>query len=145
MNAETCTICQKKLADKRSLRRHMTTVHKQYVQTSRFECDECAFAHEKVIELETHMIQQHNSKHPRYCLYCNKFYVDNLKYMEHMNKNHGLPVWNADLENNPSSGILPSEQAFGGVLKTYDIPVGEHEIDLLSFMRSKRDEIENVV
>ena len=145
MNAETCTICQKKLADKRSLRRHMTTVHKQYVRTSRFECDECAFAHEEVIELETHMIQQHNSKHPRYCLYCNKFYVDNLKYMEHMNKNHGLPVWNADLENNPSSGILPSEQAFGGVLKTYDIPVGEHEIDLLSFMRSKRDEIENVV
>ena len=145
MNAETCTICQKKLADKRSLRRHMTTVHKQYVQTSRFECDECAFAHEKVIELETHMIQQHNSKHPRYCLYCNNFYVDNLKCMEHMNKNHGLPVWNADLENNPSSGILPSEQAFGGVLKTYDIPVGEHEIDLLRFMRSKRDEIENVV
>ena len=65
--------------------------------------------------------------------------------MEHMNKNHGLPVWNADLENNPSSGILPSEQAFGGFLKTYDIPVGEQEIDLLSFMRSKQDEIENVV
>ena len=53
--------------------------------------------------------------------------------MEHMNKNHGFPVWNTDLENNPSSGILPSEQAFGGVLKTYDIPVGEQEIDLLSF------------
>ena len=145
MNAETCTICQRKLVDKCSLRRHMQTVHKQYVQTNRFECDECAFAHEKVIELETHMIQQHTSKHPLYCLYCNKFYVDNLKYMEHMNKNHGLPVWNADLENNPSSGILPSEQAFGGVLKTYDIPVGEHEIDLLSFMRSKQDEIEKVV
>ena len=129
----------------------MQTVHKQYVQTNRFESDECAFAHEKVIELETHMIQQHNKKHPRYCLYCNKFYVDNLKYMEHMNKNHGLPVWNAvwknsrTWQNNPSSGILPSEQAFGGVLKTYDIPVGEQEIDLLSFLRSKQDEIENVV
>ena len=91
------------------------------------------------------MLQQHNSKHPRYCLYCNKFYVDNLKYMEHMNKNYGLPVWNADLENNLSSGILPSEQAFGGVLKTYDIPVGEQEINLLSFMRSKQDKIENAV
>ena len=50
--------------------------------------------------------------------------------MEHMNKNHGLPVWNADLQNNPSSGILSSEQAFGAVLKIYDIPVGEQEIDL---------------
>ena len=145
MNAETCTICQKKLVDKLSLRRHMQTFHKQYVQTNQFECNECAFAHEKVIELETHMIQQQNSKHPRYCLYCNKFFVDNLKYMEHMNKSHGLPVWNADLENNPSSGIVPSKQAYGGVLKTHDISAGEHELDLLRFMRSKRDEIENLV
>ena len=144
-NAEKCTICQKKLVDMRSLRWHVQTIHKQYVQNKRFECEECAFAHEKVTELETHMIQQRNWKHPRYCIYCNKFDVDNLKYMDHMNKNHGLPVWNADLENNPSSGILPSEHAFGGVLKTYDIPVGEQEIDLLSFMRSKQDNIENVV
>ena len=108
-------------------------------------CDECAFANEKVVELGTHMRQQHNSTHPRYCLYCNKFFTDNLKYMEHINKNHGLPVWDADSENNQNLGILHSEQAFGGVLKTYDIQVGEHEIDLLSFMRSKRDEIENVV
>ena len=72
MNAETCTICQKKL-DKRSLRQQMQTVHKQYVQTNQFDCNECAFAHEKVIELETHMIHQHKSKRPCYCLYCNKF------------------------------------------------------------------------
>ena len=62
-----------------------------------------------------------------------------------MNKNHGLPVWDADPENKQNLGVLHSEQAFGGVLKTYDIPVGELEIDLLSFMRSKRDEIENIV
>ena len=62
-----------------------------------------------------------------------------------MNKNHGLPVWKADLENNSSSRILPCKQAFGRVLKTYDIPLGEQEIDLLSFMSSKQDEIENVV
>ena len=145
MNSEKCRVCKKTLSDKRSLRRHMKDVHKHYAQTNVFLCDECAFANEKVVELETHMRQQHNSTHPRYCLYCNKFFTDNLKYMEHMNKNHGLPVWDADAENNQNLGILHSEQAFGGVLKTYDIPVGEHEIDLLSFMRSKRDEIENVV
>ena len=65
--------------------------------------------------------------------------------MEHINNNHGLPVWNADVENNRNCGILHTEQAFNGVLRTYDIPVGQHEIDLLSFMMSKRDEIENIV
>ena len=62
-----------------------------------------------------------------------------------MTKTHGLPVWDAEIENNQSSGLLPSEQAFSGVLKTYDIPVGANEIDLLSFMRSKRTEIDNIV
>ena len=39
--------------------------------------------------------------------------------MEHMNKNHGLPVWDADPENKQNPGILDSEQAFGGVLKSW--------------------------
>ena len=34
MNSEKCTVCQKKLSDKRSLRRHMQAVHRQYVQTN---------------------------------------------------------------------------------------------------------------
>ena len=145
MNSVKCTVCPKTLSDKRSLRRHMQVVHKHYVQTNKFVCDECAFANEKNVELEAHMNQQHNSTRPRYCLYCNQFYTDSLKFMEHMNKNHGLPVWDADPENKQNLGILCSEQAFGGLLKTYDIPVGEHEIDLLNFMRCKRDEIENIV
>ena len=119
MNSEKCTVCQKKLSDKRSLRRHMQAVHKQYVQLNLFTCDECAFAHEKVVELEAHMEQQHNSNQPRYGLYCNKFFAENLKYKEHMNNNHGLPVWNADVESNRNCGILHTEQGFNGVLRTY--------------------------
>ena len=56
--------------------------------------------------------------------------------MKHIDKNHGLPVWDADKGNNQNLGILHPEQAFGGVLKTYDLPVGEHEIDLLSFIQA---------
>ena len=61
---------------------------------------------------------QQNSTRPRSCLYRNKFFTVSLKYMEHMNKNHGLPVWDADPENKQNLGVLPSEQVFGGVLKT---------------------------
>ena len=50
-----------------------------------------------------------------------------------------------DAENNQNLGILHSQQVFCGVLKTYDIPVAEHERDLLSFIWSKSDEIQNVV
>ena len=82
----------KTLSDKRNLCRHMQAVYKQYVQTNLFACDECAFAHEKVVELEAHMRQQNNSSRPRYCQYCSKFFAENLKYLEHMNNNLELPV-----------------------------------------------------
>ena len=127
MISEKCTVCQKKILDKCSLHRRMQAVNKKYVQTNLFDCDECAFALENVVELKAHVRQQHKPNHPQYCQYCNKFFAQNLKYMEHMINNHGLPVWNADAENNQSCGILHSEEKFNGVLRIYDIPVGQHE------------------
>ena len=43
------------------------------------------------------------------------------------------------------SEIEPNEMAFGGVLKTYNIEIWPHEINLLSFMRSEQAEIDNTV
>ena len=145
MSFEKCSICNKILSDKRSLRRHNQTVHKQYAQNNSFVCDECGFAKTKVLEMENHMRKEHLSVDPRYCLYSNKFFVGDAAYMEHMNKIHGLPVWNADAEKDNEAGISATEQAFGGVLKTYDIPVGSHEVDLLRFIRSKQQEIDNII
>ena len=48
-------------SDKRNLLRHMQVVHKEYLPTDFFVCDVCASANEKVVELEAHMRQQHNS------------------------------------------------------------------------------------
>ena len=43
MSTETCTICNKKLSDKRSLRRQKQTVHKQYKENNSFVCHECGY------------------------------------------------------------------------------------------------------
>ena len=146
MSHEKCSICYKIFPDKRSrLRQHNQTVQKQYAQNNSFVCDECGFAKTKLLEMEKHMRKEVLSVNPRYCFYCNKFFVGDSAYMEHMNKIHGLPVWNADAEKGEKAGILANDQTFGGVLKTYDISVGSHEIDLLSFMRSKKQEIDNII
>ena len=66
--------------------------------------------------------------------------------MEHMNKTHALPIWNRkNVEKMSESEIEPNEMSFHGVLKTYNIEVWPHEINLLSFMRSKQDEVDNIV
>ena len=43
------------------------------------------------------------------------------------------------------SGIHPKERAFNGAFKSYAIDVGAGEIDLLSVMRAKRSEFDNIV
>ena len=138
-------ICQQLLADKRGLRRHRKSIHKIYPQANSFECNECGFSTKSLYELTGHMTVQHDAPNPRYCLYCNKCFPRDVDYLEHMNGVHSLPAWNIDSENLQQSGILPTERAFGGALKTYEIAVGASDLDLLHVMHIKRQEIENIV
>ena len=62
-----------------------------------------------------------------------------------MNKVHGLPVWTAGAKIDESEGIVATEKAFDGVLKIYNILLENKDIDLLSFMSSKQNEIHNAV
>ena len=140
-----CDICQQLLADKRGLRRHRKSIHKIYPQANSFECNECGFSTKSLYELTGHMTVQHDAPNPRYCLYCNKCFPRDVDYLEHMNGVHSLPAWNIDSENLQQSGILPTERAFGGALKTYEIAVGASDLDLLHVMHIKRQEIENIV
>ena len=62
-----------------------------------------------------------------------------------MNKVHDLPVWTAGKEVDESGGIVAAEKAFDGVLKIYNISVDNNDIDLLSFMRGKQNQIQNAI
>ena len=145
MNTDKCTVCNKELSGRRSLRRHKKTVQKKYVKNNSFLCHECGYERSRVIELENHMRENHLSFRPRCCLYCNKIFLDDSSYIEHMNKVHSLPVWTAGAKTDESEGIVATEKAFDGVLKIYIISVDNKDIDLLSFMRSKQNEIQNAV
>ena len=118
---------------------------KIYPQSNSFECDECGFSTKSLYELTGHMTVQHDAPNPRCCLYCNKCYPRDVDYLEHMNGVHSLPAWNIDSENLQDSGSLPTERAFGGALKTYEIAVGANDLDLLHVMHIKRQEVENIV
>ena len=140
-----CDICQQLLADKRGLRRHRKSIHKIYPQANSFECNECGFSTKSLYEPAGHMTVQHDAPNPRYCLYCNKCFPRDVDYLEHMNGVHSLPAWNINSENLQHLGILPTERAFGGALKTYEIAVGASDLDLLHNMHIKRQKIENIV
>ena len=74
------------------------------------------------------MTVHHDAPNPRYCLYCNKCFPRDVDYLEHMNGVHSLPAWNIDSDNLQHSGILPTERAFGGALKTYEIAFGANDL-----------------
>ena len=62
-----------------------------------------------------------------------------------MNRVHGLPVHMKTEETDLESKSNPTHRAFDGALKSYEVEVGDYEIDLLSFMRSKQPEIDDII
>ena len=141
-----CIICGAKLSNFRSLRRHQKTQHQNYAPHTFYECAPCGWTTSQIKKLQTHMDIQHECSQPKYCFYCNKFFVEKIKYMDHMNRMHGLPLtWVSNTEADYESYIKPSERAFHGKLKSYDLEVNDHELDLQSFMRSKQPEIDDII
>ena len=62
-----------------------------------------------------------------------------------MNKFYGLPVWTTDARIDASCGIVANEKAFDGDLKLCSISVDNNDVDLLSFMRCKKNEIQHFI
>ena len=146
MSPVTCNVCSKKLSCKRSLKRHKETKHKNHSTKSSYDCNSCHLQFQSLASLNTHMDIQHKTTTHRFCLYCQKAFLDNFKYTEHLNNEHGLPdtsINNQQVDN--SSGLQPSKTSFGGALKIYDINIGLNEVDLLSVMQIKRPEINNII
>ena len=132
MNPLVCENCQKKLSDKRSLRRHRKTIHKIYAPRNSFECHDCGYETHSLYEMRGHVTVQH-------------IFSRDLDYMEHMNNVHGLPTWNVDADTISENGLLPVEKAFGNSMREYEVKVGVREIDLLHPMQVKKEEIKNIV
>ena len=146
MSPVTCNVCSKKLSCKRSLKRHKETKHKNHSTKSSYDCNSCHLNFQSLVNLNTHLDIQHKTTTHRFCLYCQKAFLDNFKYTEHLNNEHGLPdtsINNQQVDN--SSGLQPSKTSFGGALKIYDINIGLNEVDLLSVMQIKRPEINNII
>ena len=94
----------------------------------------------------SHMNNVHLSPSPRYCLYCNIIFSSNAKFMLHLNTVHGLPDWRSNVnQEEKTAGLVPSEQAFNGLLKVYNLPIAKDEIDLMSVMRDCYESITQII
>ena len=146
MSPVTCTVCNKKLSCKRSLKRHKQTLHKNHSTISTYDCNDCGLKFQSLTGLNTHMDVQHRTTTHRFCLYCQKSFTNALAYTEHLNDEHGLPDTSLDLEQaDTNSGLEPTKTSFGGALKIYDVKIAANEVDLLSLMQIKRTEVNNII
>lgn len=122
----------------------MKNVHKVSPTHKTYDCAECNYKTEKLTNLSSHMQYQHVGSSLRHCIYCNCCFASDVSYIDHMNSQHGLPVWGPEVER-VEPYIQPKQRVFNGSCKIYDFSVGDNEIDLLCFLRSKKDEIDNIL
>lgn len=136
-----CDICFKTYSDRRSLKKHKKNVHKIFAQSEEFTCTDCMVKETSLLKITRHLEAVHGAKLSRACIYCHLIFTRESAYVQHMEHVHSLPVWNREnLDTAP-----PTETAFNGAIKTYDLYPTMYDIDLLEYITRNRAEIEEIV
>ena len=122
-----CQQCGKILSSKRNLRRHEQKVHKILPPPPpQTVCDDCLESFESLSEAREHVELVHDMTSNSHCIYCHTIFLTAESYGQHLLKKHALPVWDG-IET--TSSAAPTESAFRGKLRRYDLKVGEKEMD----------------
>ena len=138
-----CQQCRKILSSKRNLRRHEQKVHKILPPPPpQTVCDECLESFESLSEAREHVELVHDMTSNSHCIYCHTIFLTAESYGQHLLKKHALPVWDG-IET--TSSAAPTESAFRGKLRRYDLKVGEKEMDLLQVMMQNKEEIDALI
>ena len=118
-----CQHCGKILSSKWNLRRHEQKVHKILpLPPPQTVCDECLESFEILSEAREHVVLVHEMTSSSHCIYCHTIFLTAESYGQHLLKKHALPVWDG-IET--TSSAAPTESAFRGKLRQYDLKVGE--------------------
>ena len=138
-----CQQCGKILSSKRNLRRHEQKVHKilppPLPQTV---FNECLESFESLSQAREHVELAHDMTCNSHCIYCHTILLTAESYQKHLLKKNALPVWDGI---KTSSSAAPTESAFRGKLRRYDLKVGEKEMDLLQVMMQNKEEIDALI
>ena len=141
-----CNLCQKKLSDRRSLKKHLMAVHKIDPVKTDYICGHCELEDKSLRVIWEHVVERHKTidetEERRICLYDMNVFQNDRAYAAHMLNEHGLPAW--DVSREILTSIQP-ETAFDGAVRAYDIVPMETEVDLLALFVTKRDEIEELI
>ena len=138
-----CQQCGKILSSKRNLRRHEQKVHKVLPPPPpQTLCDECLQSFESLSEAREHVKLAHDMTSNSHSIYSHTIFLTAENCGQHLLKKHALPVWEG-IET--ISSATPTESAFRGKLRRYDLKVGEKEMDLLQVMMQNKEEIDALI
>ena len=77
-----------------------------------------------------------------HCIYCHTIFLTAKSFGQHLLKKHALPVWDGS---ETTYSAAPTESAFRGKLRPYNLKVGEKELDLLQVMMQNKEEIDALI
>ena len=114
-----CNLCQKKLSDRRSLKKHLMAVHKIDPLKTDYICGHCELEDKSLCVIWEHVVERHKTidetEERRICLYDMNVFQNDRAYAAHILNEHGLPAW--DVSREILTSIQP-ETAFDGAVRT---------------------------
>ena len=117
-----CEQCGKVLISTMNLRRHKQKVHTILpLPPPQTVCDECLESFGSLSEAREHVELAHDMTSKSNYIYCLTISLTAECFQKHLLKKHALPVWDGI---RTSSSAAPTERAFRGKLRRYDLKVG---------------------
>ena len=139
-----CSTCSKVLSSPRNLRRDEQNIHKIFAAPPPpIKCNEYRESFSSLAEAREHAELDHNVSTDSVCIYCHTIFLSVEKFQQQMSKKYQLPIWTPG--NEVGTSTAPTESAFRGKLRRYELSVGEDGVDLMNVIMRNKEKIDTLI
>ena len=138
-----CTECSSQLSDRRALNKHLQRKHNIYPKVPTFGCFQCSQEEKSLPSLRKHSLLTHQQPILKICYTSRIGFQSKLEYANHVSNQHGLPIYDMDL--NEIHNSTPTLSSINGGVNYYEFEPQSNDIDIMEYLYKKRDEISDIV
>ena len=88
-----CTECSIQFSDRRSLKKHMKRKQNIFPDVLTISCSQCSANENSLLLLRKHSITNHQKPVVKICYSCRIGFQSKTDYANHVNNEHGLPIY----------------------------------------------------
>ena len=124
-------------------KKHMKRKHNIFPDVLTFSCSQCSANKNNLLLLRKHSMTNHQKPVVKICYSCRIGFQSKTDYANHVNNEHGLPIY--DMNPEDKNSVKPTVTSINGSINYYEINPESTSLDIMEYLFAKRKEISDIV